>query len=147
VLLIATELGSVDVKSASVQFYVERTGDWGGNNGQKLEFGKETLNVGNGFDWSNQWFRAPFSGTYFFSISGSGRHNKGQKISIKAYLNDKQEFIGEALSSEDTHYGSYSYQFTKTLNAGDKIVLYLETGTIYLAYFSGWMIEQDLGMI
>ena len=38
-------------------------------------------------------------------------------------------------------------QFTKTLNAGDKIVLYLETGTIYLAYFSGWMIEQDLGMI
>ncbi len=91
-LRIATELGSVDVKSASVQFYVERMEDWGRHDGQKLEFQKESLNVGNGFDWSNQWLRAPYSATYFFSISGSNRYNQVQKISIKTYyLNEKQD--------------------------------------------------------
>ena len=130
-----------------VQFYVERTGDWGGKEGQKLEFEKENLNVGNGFDWSNQWFQAPYSGTYFFGISGSGPHSQGKKTSIKVYLNNREEFIGEALSSEYTYYGSYSYQFTKKLKAGDKILLYLESGTVYLAYFTGWMIEQDLANI
>ena len=79
------------------------------------------MNEGNGFDWENQYFRAPHSGTYFFSISGSKCFNTNERVSIAVILNGIT--IGEAKSSERTLYGSFSYQLSMKLNANDKIEL------------------------
>jgi len=100
------------------------------------------FNEGNGFDWDNQWFRAPYPGTYFFSITGSKDYHSSDRVSICVRLNGKD--IGEALSSSRTYYGSFSYQFSFKLNANDKIELELSAGTIFFIHFTGWMVKQDL---
>jgi len=44
-----------------------------GTAGHKFTFPsrEKFFNFGNGFDWNNQWFLAPYPGTYFFSLSGT----------------------------------------------------------------------------
>ncbi len=68
------------------------------------------LNEGNGYDWDNQLFRAPYPGTYFFSISGSKDYYDSARVSMFVLLNGKD--VGEALSSRNTYYGSFSYQLS-----------------------------------
>ncbi len=115
--------------------------------GQKFTFPIKDnfLNIGNGFDWDNQCFLAPYPGIYFFSLSGSKiLLPPNSRASILVYLNGNE--IGEALSSENTIYGAFSYQFSRKLNVGDKIELLLhkESSQVYLLYFTGWMLEQEL---
>lgn len=101
------------------------------------------LNVGGGFDWNNQLFRAPYSGTYFFSLSGS---KDGGSFSTRANMAVKvnDETVGEALSSEGTQWGGFSYQFSKKLNVNDTVELVMQWGKTYLLYFSGFMLDEDL---
>jgi len=100
-------------------------------------------NVGGGFDWDNQLFRAPYSGTYFFSISGS---KEEALFSNRANLAVKvnSEVVGEALSSGSTQWGGFSYQFSKKLNANDTVELAMQWGKTYLLYFTGHMLDEDL---
>jgi len=101
------------------------------------------LNVGGGFDWQNQLFRAPYNGTYFFSVSGSkDEFTFNTRANIHVKLND--EFIGEALSSSNTNYGGFSNQFIKKLKTNDRIELFMEHGKSYLLYFTGSMLDEDL---
>ena len=131
------------MKSSAVHFYVERTENSYGEDGQKITFLKEVLNVGGGFDWQNQFFRAPYNGTYFFSVSGSkDEFTFNTRANIHVKLND--EFIGEALSSSNTNYGGFSYQFIKKLKTNDRIELFMEHGKSYLLYFTGSMLDEDL---
>jgi len=126
-----------------------------GTAGQKFTFPSKDnfFNLGNGFDWSNQWFLAPYPGTYFFSLSGTkhfahfsffGNSNTQRRASILVYLNGKE--IGEALSSQKTEYGSFSFQFSRKLEKGAKIELIMhgESAEVYILSFTGWMLEQDL---
>ncbi len=107
-----------------------------------IKFRDQVLNEGNGFDWDNQWFRAPYPGTYFFSVSGAKDYHETARVSIFVLLNGKD--IGEAMSSRNTYYGSFSYQLSVKLNANDKIELELNCGTVFFIHFTGWMVEQDL---
>ena len=110
------------MKSSAVYFYVERTEDGYGEDDQKITFLKEVFNVGGGFDWNNQLFRAPYSGIYFFSVSGSkenGYHANRANIGVKV----NNVVIGEALSSANTEWGGFSHQFSKRLNANDTVEL------------------------
>jgi len=112
--------------------------------GKKIRYNRKSLNVGNGFNWENGWFQAPYPGTYFFSISRSKYSYTNDVITcIEVKLNGN--WIGEAISSGKTSYGSFSYQFTRKLNATDKIELFLKIGEIpYSIYFTGWMLDEDL---
>jgi len=122
---------------------VERREDDYGELDQKITFLKQVLNVGGGFDWENQLFRAPYNGTYFFSISGSkGQYKSHNRANIAVKLNSEE--IGQALSSAWTGYGGFSYQFTKKLKANDKIELFMLWGKTYLLYFTGIMLDEDL---
>jgi len=126
-----------------VHFHVERTTEYG-IDGQRIPFERQHLNLGNGYDWANQWFVAPYQGTYFFSISGSkpGALFKGTRASIVVKLNGKS--IGEALSSGDTIFGGFAYQFSRKLNANDKVELVMQFGgKVYLLYYTGWLVDQD----
>ena len=75
-----------------------------------------------GFDWDKQWFQAPFSGTYLFSISGTRARLENLGIYPKAsiFVHINRNNVGEAISSENTSYVAFSFQFTNKLNAGDK---------------------------
>ena len=139
------KVGLVDSKSASVQFHVENVGEHGAG-GQKFKFtSKENfINVGNGFDWDNQWFSVPYTGTYVFTLTGTKKRFDGRKASVFVRLNGKN--IGEALSTHKTEYGGFSFNFLRKLVKGDKIELFLhgQSAPIYLLYFTGWMLEQEL---
>ena len=97
--------------------------------------------LGDSFDWNNQMFRAPFNGIYLFSISGSKVYDS-PIANIDVKLNN--EVIGKALSSQETKFGSFSYQFTLKLVANDTIELVMLWGKIYLLYLTGSMLDQDL---
>jgi len=107
---------------------------------------KEVFNVGGGFDWKNQLFRAPYNGTYFFSISGSKDYNSYKhRTSIFLKINNDRN-AGEALSSENTIYGSFSLQLTTKLKANDKVELVMGWGKTYLLYFTGSMLDENLNI-
>jgi len=132
------------VKSSLVQFFVDRNyGDYGNRN-QKIHFDNLVLNVGDGFDWKNQYFQAPLAGTYVFSVTGSkcGHGGLAQRASILMLHNGEK--IAEILSSDGTIFGGFSYQTIKKLNATDKIELVMQWGQIYLIYFTGWLLEQNI---
>jgi len=78
----------------------------------------------------------------FFSTGT--KQNGGGRASVFVRLNEKM--IGEALSSDNTIYGGFSFQFLRKLVMGDKIYLTLNNGStqIYLLYFTGWMLEQNI---
>ena len=140
-----TRIGIIDVKSSYVQFGVQSY-DYNAKEGQKITFNVEDLNVGNGFKWNNHWFEAPFSGTYFFSISGTKSSSyKTMRACIDVKINNNI-FGGPAVSSDYTSFGGFSYQFTKNLNAGDKVELTLKYGQIYFLQFTGWMLDENLAL-
>jgi len=129
-----------------VQFHVESEGSWGKDGNKQIKFGRQVLNVGNGFDWNKQWFLSPYPGTYFFSISGTKNSVTNEsRACIVVKLNGKNAGIGEAVSSDFTAYGGFSYQFTIKLNASDKIELFFKLGKMpYSVYFTGWLLDEDL---
>jgi len=137
-------MGIVDVKSSLVQFDVEGVAMYTTYSGKKIRYNYEALNIGKGFDWENGLFRAPYPGTYFFSISGSkawGTNEERTCIVVKLNGN----VIGEAISSDYTSYGSFSYQFTRKLSDTDKIELFYKIGQIpWSIYFTGWMLDESL---
>ncbi len=143
-----TKIGAVDIKSSSVHFSVSIKNEYGNNN-EKIKFQNEVLNIGGGYDWENQWFRAPYNGTYFFSLSGSKNSPPPfpkiiNKLDIGFYINGQG--IDEILSSENTLFGSVSYQFSMKLNAGDKVELIMFNGKVFALYFTGWMVEEELNI-
>ena len=54
--------------------------------------------------------------------------------------------IGEAVSSENTEFGGFSFQAVRKLNATDKVELIMKFGRIYNVYFNGWILDEDLAM-
>ena len=128
-----------------VQFSVEREGyNFGGDERGKITFEKQSVNVGNGFDWTNQEFRVPYTGIYFFSISGTkdfGTPNS-DRAAVSFQING--EGHGEAISSDKTDFGALSYQLIRKLNANDKVEVVLKYGQLFTLYFSGWMLDEDL---
>jgi len=139
-----TRIGIVDVKSSLVQFFVDRNvGDYGQRN-QRIQFDNLVLNVGGGFNWENQYFQAPVSGTYAFSLTGSKCGVNGLPEGASILILHNGEKIAEALSSYSTVFGGFSYQTTRKLNATDKIELVIKGGQIWLIYFTGWLLDQNI---
>ena len=109
-----TKIGVFDTKTESVQFYVQNKGNRH-TDGKKFTFpSKENiLNIGDGFDWSNQWFLSLYPGTYFFSLSGTkafwSKNGIHRRVSIFIDLNGKG--IVEAICSTISEYGALFFQF------------------------------------
>ena len=139
-----TVIGVASVITSQVQFHVESYG-FNTKEGQAISYDNRFLNVGDGFIGNNQWFEAPYSGTYFFSISGTkGQSYKKMRACIDVKINNN--VFGSAISSDYTNFGGFSYQFTKKLNAGDKIELFMKFGDVYILAFTGWMLDENLAL-
>ncbi len=113
--------------------------------GEKIKFQNQVVNIGGGFDWENQWFLAPYPGTYFFSVSGS-KASDGDKAEIGIMLNGQKESVGNALTSNGWAFSGFSCQVSIKLNANDKIELKMHNGKVILLYFTGWMLEENLNI-
>lgn len=126
------------MKSSAVHFYVYLRGNY--RTKGLVKFENEFVNVGKGFDWKNQWFIAPYNGTYFISVSGTKENINRERVILHALLNGKE--IVEALSSDMQGYDPFSFQLSRNLKANDKIELVLRQGIIMYLHFNGWMVEQ-----
>ena len=79
-----------------------------GQNGEKITFILAVLNVGGGFDWNSQLFRALYDGIYFFFTISRSKTISLDHIQAYIGIAINNEHIGEALSSSKTTYGGFS---------------------------------------
>ena len=136
-------IGEVDIKSSQVLFSAGRVSDYG-KTGENIVYELVTLNIGNGFDFDNQWFSAPYPGSYFFSISGSIGSKPDPNITL-IYVKINGEVFGQITGSKNTPFGGFSYQIAiMQLNFGDKVYLFMERGDISTLLFTGWMLDENL---
>jgi len=110
--VLETRIGVVDVKSSLVHFHVDRATHYESGGLVKIPFERKILNLGNGFDWGNQQFLAPYNGTYFFSISGTKLYSQDGKTCIHVRLNNVN--IAQVLSSENTVFGGFATVLSRT---------------------------------
>ena len=86
-------------------------------------------------------FRAPHPGNYFISVSGTKELGVSSRACVDILLNGVK--IGEAVSSHMTDHGGFSVQLIVKLGANDKVEL-LHWGKVYVLYFNGWILNEDL---
>jgi hypothetical protein len=96
------------------------------------------LNVGDAFNTSTGIFTAPRNGTYFFAFSGFPEN--GAALFFNLQLNDAN--VANCFSPYVAT--NCNIPFTAKLNSGDRIQLFLQTGSTNSAVFTGWLIAEDI---
>jgi len=87
----------------------------------KITYSGQAVDSANAINYSTGIFRAPISGTYFFSISGN---YYAQSADIKAYLNGDElyEFIDVMYSANENR--QLAFDFTTYMSSGDELYMY-----------------------
>jgi hypothetical protein len=132
-----TRIGSNNIVSVPVYFTVGRTTSFSTLN-TILSFEKESLNVGDAFNMSTGVFTAPRNGTYFFAFSGFPEN--GNPLYFNLQLND--ENMANCYSPYVAT--NCNIPFTTKLSSGDRVQLFLQTGSTNSAVFTGWLIAEDI---
>jgi len=144
-----TLIGNVEVKTASVHFYVQRQSDFD-TEYTVIPFQVEQLNVGGAMDTKTGVFTAPVSGIYHFGFSCL-MHAKSWYLDIFLQLNGNN--IGVATSNTEQYGGkaylTISMHSSLRLKKGDRINLYKHRGALRdsesrYTHFSGWLVEEDM---
>merc|ERR1712136_215261 len=87
----------------------------------KITYSGQAVDSANAINYSTGIFRAPISGTYFFSISGN---YYAQSADIKAYLNGDElyEFIDVMYSANENR--QLAFDFTTYMSSGGELYMY-----------------------
>lgn len=136
-------MGEVDIKSSQVIFSAGRLSDHFGKIGEKIVFEFSTMNIGNGFDFNKHWFSAPYSGSYFISVSGSIGSKPDPNITL-IYVKINGDVFDQIRGSKNTAFSGFSYQMATHLNSSDKVSLFLESGDVSMLVFTGWMLDEGM---
>lgn len=132
----------MDIKSSSVQFYVQRSSNFNVNN-SVIPWEFTRLNIGNAMNTASGVFTAPKDGIYHFHFSLYG--NVGAASHVWIRLNGGN--IGRTYVHD---YDVGTVQSTLQLKQGDQIDLFKNEGVLYdnnsehLSHFTGWLDEEDL---
>lgn len=149
-----TRVGSVDVKSSPVLFYVQRNMSLYLEDRRPttaiLTFQVERSNVGGGMQARTGIFTAPKAGTYVFHFGGIKR-DRARHVNVFLYLNDTHR-VGSVYGSQHEGYFTLSLQSILQLKAGDTVKLVMESlsgGGIYddkdlTTHFTGFLLEEEL---
>jgi hypothetical protein len=149
-----TWIGFDGVQSASVYFYVQRSGDFRSVN-NPITFDLERINTGGAMNTGSGIFTVPVTGTYFFTFSGMaymvGTTKDGK---FHASLRRNGELIGrvEAAMTQGVSSDGFSLQSTLHLQAGEQIwiqsdteeYMYLHDNGNHYTHFTGWLLQEDV---
>ena len=139
------EMGSIDVKSSPVYFYVQKNNSHSGDN-STVTFEIEQLNVGGAMDLSSGIFTAPTSGTYLFTFSGRKSINQ-QTAWVSLYWNDSP--VASAYAQATVDIITMSLSSTLHLQQSDQVRLVLRNGELFdnshkNSHFNGILLQEDL---
>jgi len=144
-------LGSIDLKTKSVHFQVQRNSEFTGGSGGNaaITFEKENFNYGKAMVIANGVFTAPVAGIYHFAFSGMTK----TQLQIILRVNEVENVASTSVDASSTNnaYGlSVSLSSSVYLNEDDKVSVYKSgTGTLLETisdapntFFSGWLVEE-----
>jgi len=140
-----TRIGSNDIISSPVQFYVQRNTDWATLN-TPIKFQITKLNVGNAMNIGTGIFTAPKAGTYSFALSCT--EYSSTKPTVYLRLNGNQIAFIDLFNGSGS-WKSGSINSILKLKVGDQISIVLTRGTLSDSYdlrthFTGILLEEDL---
>lgn len=143
-----TLYGSLDVKTKSVHFYVQRSGDFNVTN-SVVPFNVERLNLGGAIDLATGVFTVPVNGIYHFESFGLKEANDLKSIYIALQVNGVDISSSYALDYGAVYRGLSGISASLRLKTGDQVRLFKTTGTLndeggLFTHFSGSLIEEDL---
>jgi C1q-related factor len=139
-----TVIGSNDVKSTPVYFYVQRTTSFTANG--TVPFDVERLNIGDGMDYESGVFTAPKAGIYFFNFDGMKRIDNST-LKLHLYLND--DLVETTYAPVSNVYQHFSLSSNLRLQLGDQVKLVLGSGGLYdneshYGGFIGMLLQEEL---
>jgi hypothetical protein len=151
-------IGTVDVKSAPVHFYVQRNSPFY-TNGTPIPFNLARVNEGNAMDLTSGKFKAPRPGIYFFSFTGVARLEPSSTVDFYSYFLLNGNLIGSSLVHK--HDGVIdqnsvvTLQSTLNLKKGDQVWVQISSigsSSSYLndnsseqnTHFTGFMLEEEI---
>lgn len=145
VLVSQQVVGTVDVKTNIVHFYVQRNSSFL-NRRQVIPFDEAPLNEGNAFNLAKGIFTVPVPGIYNFQLSAV-KTDSEPRLDILLQVNGNN--VGDTWTDQ-TGAGTsdvVSLSASLRLKAGDTLMLNLgglrDSGWHY-THFSGWLVEEDL---
>jgi len=145
-----TLYGSVDVKTASVHFHVQRSVDFSLNHAV-IPFDIVRLNVGGAMNPATGVFTAPVNGIYHFEFFGLSK-----PIDPPVWIYIALQVNGVEISSSYAFENSGIYRSISGISAslrlknGDQVRLYKTSGILgddgsqHYTDFTGWLVEEDV---
>ena len=147
-LVSETLFGSVDVKSKSVHFFVQRSSDLSLAN-VVIPFDLERLNVGGAMNSATGIFTVPVDGIYHFEFSGLRDIADATSMNIYLNVNDVSTGICHVSNLPNYFVGLSGISASLKLKIGDQVTLFKSAGTLnddwgHYTHFTGWLVEEDL---
>jgi hypothetical protein len=153
-------IGTVDVKSAPVHFYVQRNSPFY-TYGTQIPFNFARVNEGNAMDLTSGKFTAPRPGIYFFSFTAlASLYSPSSSTLLYSNLYLNGNLIGSNLVQDDntpvSQYSPVTLQSTLKLGKGDQVWVqmgsdragsspYLYDNSYYFyTHFTGFMLEEEI---
>jgi len=145
-----TLYGSVDVKTESVHFSVQRNADLSLNN-VVIPFNIVRLNVGEAMNPATGVFIAPVDGVYHFEFFGLSKPiDPPASMYISLKVNGMEISSSYALDNSNISRSISGISASLRLKTGDQVTLFKTTGILldnssqHYTHFTGWLVEEDL---
>ena len=133
-------------------FHARMTGNTAPTDGQTVQFGIESLDIGNGYNPSISIYTAPQAGTYTFTwtISIYQSNYYITELVVNTLVKHQMMTSSYGPGSNSLYYQSTSATTVTQLNAGDRVFIrvYSKSGSPTIksntegySTFSGWMLH------
>jgi len=142
-------IGSLDVKTKNVHFYVQRNGSFGTVNAV-IPFELARLNKGGAMNLASGIFTAPVAGIYHFEFAGVKGRNSDY---LDVFLQVNGDNVGIAYTDDYSHTKSalvISLTASLRLKINDRVNLFkrnfgvLEDNSLHHTHFTGWLVDEEL---
>ncbi|XP_046645845.1 uncharacterized protein LOC124336186 [Daphnia pulicaria] len=150
-------IGYADIKSALTYFHVSRNAHFS-QIGTPIPFQISHINTENAMDLNMGKFRAPRTGTYFFSFNGMVEIPASPRVGlgVSIYLNgvNKGRSWNEKINGGSSDNDQVGLQVTLNLKTGDQVWVEIddrfsetflwEDGSGLNTHFTGWILEEEI---